>query len=437
MNNRTIYLLIALGTLGIFVFFNIYNQTSGKINSAFFVSSNEKILAESAVIYNYYKNNQPLHTAAIELPLMQDLPDPVIFTVFVDVDEDGEFESRELAVTEMPAFVEKNLPNTFPLLFDDEKDKADNNGRKESKFIRKSESLPVKILLEDFPTVGSSTVIKTLASIKTWDIGEILDVKKKGFIGNLNPSFEFARLISVARAQANPNKVPVSHKGVPDINARKGKPNECVPLSFANSILWLAEKHDFKNNLPPTEGEVLDSLDSEFKYTKDGVKQSDIFPGKEAFTKKYKLPLKNKKIDNEVIEGESQLWKRIVQELNQGEDVELISEFKKSPRGVAEMGHAVTVVGANKVGNKQTIDVHDPATPKGTETYQVDRNGVVVGYPFGKLFVKFIVSESHDGTTPQPPPPPPPPPMPPPTPTPMPIPMPIPTPTPSTSTPNT
>lgn len=330
------------------------------------------IIDKDVKIYQLQQKKKSLDSALLSLRIINLEKDRATFTIYLDLDDNNKFEEEEKVVDEVPALIEKNLPNGFPIRFSDEKKLNNLLGLAFDKPIK------AKVLVNELAQEVTAEKVKL-------EIGDIFN-PTQGFSGS---SFIFAR------EKKDLGKVPVSNNGVEDLEARKGKPNECVPLSLANSLLWLGKKHNFEDKLPKDNDDLIDELAKDLKWTKDGVKNENILAGKEAFTKRRKLPLDNKKIDNVVIDGESQLWKRIVEELNKGEDVELLIDFKQSPKGKAEKGHALTVVGAdkNKKG-KKFISVHDPASPKGSETYEVDRNGQILGYPLGKAYVNFIISES-------------------------------------------
>lgn len=338
----------------------------------------ENIIADKVLLYQYFQNNKPFDSILISIPLTKDLKNPANFTAYLDVNADDKFDENERAVDGVPALVEKHLPNTFPIMFGD------------SKLLKKLVGLPEEAKVKAKIKVGDSTTEVKAEKVHV-EVGKIFN-PAPGLIGNTFEVFTADQL-----------KLPVNNDGVPDLDGRKGKPNECVPISMSNSLLWLAKKHGFAEKLPKTTDDLIDELAKDLKWSKDGVKKENILPGKEKFSQRRDLPLENKKIDDETIEGESQLWKRIVKELNKGEDVELIIDFKDSPKGRVDKSHAVTVVGAdkNKKG-KKFLTFHDPVTKEGNDSYEVDRNGQILGYPFGKTYVNFIISESFAKLSPTP-----------------------------------
>lgn len=355
----------------------------------------DRNLPGDLTLYQFFQNSNPLEGLLVSIPMQQSNDNHLFFSVYLDINADSKFQQNELVVDEMPALIEEEFPNVFPVLA---------NSRHTLNLLNNltdGVSLNSRIVLSD----NSGEYISFERPVqKTYqEIGEIFN-PDPGLVGGIGRIFPGSFSVSKSYAQTakkDPAKVPVNHKGVPDLEARTGKPNECVPLSFANSLLWLAKTHGFESKMPGTDNALIDELATDMKWTRGGTKHDDILPGKEAFTRRRSLELNNKKIDNEVINGESQLWKKIVSELNDGEDVELILDFKQSPKGTADKSHAVTVTGADKTKKgKQTLTFHDPATPKGSETYEMDRNGQIVGYPFGKVYGNFIISESFNGPTP-------------------------------------
>ncbi|MBI2029609.1 hypothetical protein HYT02_04290 [Candidatus Gottesmanbacteria bacterium] len=378
-------------SLFVLFFFLIVSVISLKSQKAVGQSSS---LIGDVTLYQFFQNGNPLEGMLVSIPLNQTIDDPLNFTIYLDINGDKKFHQNEIVVEEFPAFAEEEFPNAFPILAKSKHSIALLTN------LPKGSILDAKIILTN--QTNEKGVIEREAMKTIEDIGEIFD-PAPGFVGGTVNNIFIPPIIDIVYAQGgkkDPSKVPVNHKGIPDLGGRSGKPNECVPLSFANSLLWLAKTHGFGSKMPANDNALIDELVTDMKWTKDGVKHENILPGKEAITTRRGLPLTNKKIDNEVIEGESQLWKKIVAELNDGEDVELIIDFKQSPKGNATKSHAVTVTGADKTKKgKQTVTFHDPATPKGSETYEMDRNGQIVGYPLGKVYGNFIISESFNGPT--------------------------------------
>jgi hypothetical protein len=352
-------------------------------------------LGEDIIIEEYLKGGESLETAYIAIPVLEDIPLPVLWTVFVDVNQDGAFGRNEMAVDEVSTPAEVGIHASFPVLL--------HRGQMRKLLAHSpGEMFAVKIMLEPpFELPGGPLVKEGVATLAEWDIGPILDPDPDRIGGIPSAAFRSPFEISYVFAQQQGGQVNEMNRGVPDIGARRGRQNECVPLSFTNSLTWLASTHNFQNRMPTSTDNTADELASDMGWTQGGVKNEDIMTGKQAFTDRHQLPITNKRIDNEVVNGRSTLWDKIVAELDRGEDVELIIDFKPSPNSSSTGGHAVTVVGANNGNRRQNITVHDPATPPNRgEAYVVDRNGQLVGY-HKKAYVSFIVSESFTTSTQQ------------------------------------
>ncbi len=351
-------------------------------------------LGDDIIIEAYFKNGESLATAYVSIPILLDIALPVLWTVYIDIDQNGKFEHLERGVNQISAGGEAGLAASFPLLYHQKV-------VEELYAIPAEETRSVRIVLEDPFGISVPFVKDGVAARMDWDIGSILDPDPDRIGGITGRSATDLFSVPIASAQqggGQGGQVNEMNRGVPDLGARRGKPNECVPLSFANSLLWLARTHNFQNRMPTSTDNLVDELASDMNWTTGGVKNEDVMAGKKAFTDRHQLPIVNKKIENEVVNGRSTLWDKIISELNDGEDVELIIDFKQSPNSSSTGGHAVTVVGANNANRRQVITVHDPATPPNREeSYVVDRNGQIVGY-HKKAYVNFIVSESATST---------------------------------------
>ncbi|NUM53250.1 MAG: hypothetical protein HUU46_06375 [Candidatus Hydrogenedentes bacterium] len=331
------------------------------------------------------KDGSPLGGASVALPIEENLGAPAEFDVFIDVNRDGTFDPDEQAVDSELSFSEGSVLTVFPVLFEDK--------RKLKKLLRDTHKrIGVRVIVSNFGGMKVGDENDYRGRRIEWDITDAYSFEP-GFIGGAPLEFVAAELCLASTGQKGDEKV--FNDKVPDLGPRAGKKNECVPIASANSLLWLAEKHGFTDDMPDTTTDLLNELDQDMQHTAAGVAPDNFLPGKIAFTNRHMLYLDNKKIDAVVTEGRSDMWDKIVAELKAGEDVELVIDFKDSPSGAVKASHAVTVVGAHSKGTKQWITVHDPLTPKGNDTYRVERNGQVTGHPLGKGFCKFIISESY------------------------------------------
>jgi hypothetical protein len=360
-----------------------------------------QMFGHPVVIYRFLENSESIGTALVSIDAKDTFTSAVEISVYFDVNNDGVFTEDEKGVDAVPAFGETKVPTAFAVIFSDE-------SQLEVLLSDKPKNVDLKIVLRDVDTGDLLDIQEVKAKKTDWEIGKINSVEP-GFIGGmesvLRREWSTFDLLSSGTAYAQNQNVNVFNKDVPDLPARKGKKNECVPISIANSLLWLAKGHNFADKLPAKVNDLIDEIETDVKWTKDkGTKQEDILPGKEKLTTDRALPLDNKKIDGTIIDGRSDLWDKIVEELKHGEDVELIMDNKPGLKNEGvDSSHAVTVVGAQSKGNNQFITVHDSATPIGNDTYKVQRDGSIDGYPVKrtqpgqaalKAFGVSIISES-------------------------------------------
>lgn len=350
------------------------------------------LIGEDVVIAVFKGRRHPGGSAMVEIPFKEDVEGSVTFTVSFDIDGDGFFEGEEVGVDAVTTVAKAELPSAFPVLFSDAKQLR--------RLIQrlKEGSAPVRVVLEDVPEVDVVTE-DALATRVDVDISDAFHNPPPGFTGgwgDLGDWGEIVRDVAVPTAVAG-GPVDIYNADIPDLKPRKGKPNECFPIASANSLLWIAKKHRFEDKMPATSDALLDELDEDVGWTKKGTEDAKMLDGKNAFTRRHGISLSNKKIDNVVTDGKSDLWDKIVKELQAGEDVELMFKKKETSSAKGTSGHAVTVVGANNKKGKQYVVVHDPLTREGNDTYEVARDGRLVGYSAlgGKFFVEFIISESY------------------------------------------
>ncbi len=353
----------------------------------------EGVIGDPISLVLFTRHDHPTGSAMVEVPFTEDLEGAVTFTVSFDLDRDGVFTAEEIAVDHVSAPARTEFPSAFPVLFSRSKRLEDLEP------LTSEHDVPVRVVIEDLPGGGTGALVKeTEVERATFEIAGAFHPPPVGFTGGGPFDNAGAAIIEfvVPPARAGGGDVNVHNDGVPDLKPRKKKPNECFPLASANSLLWLAKKHKFEDKMPATSDDLADELDGDVGWTKKGTEDAKMVDGKDAFARRHGIPLVNKKIDNEVTDGQSNLWDKIVSELQDGEDVELIIKKKETAVAKGTAGHAVTVVGANSKKGKKYVTVHDVLTREGNDTYEVGRDGRLIGYSAlgGKYFVEFIISES-------------------------------------------
>ena len=339
-----------------------------------------KIIGEDIKVYEVVKKDEPVGVAYVVVPYQTRSQDYEWINIRLDANGDGRFEDDEWLVKNSWATIKTDLPDAF--YFDSPfKDSRPKNFKAQIK-LSKNE-------LKSFKEKGVLSE-RVISEVSVFDYTQFQDHEEHpDFVDDLEDVSVQSSL--TVFAQDTPRDKGVFHQDVPDLTQPKTS-GSCVVYSTANSFLWLAKKHGYKN-------EVFEK-DSFNKYTdltarlidclewdpRRGVKRSKIIKGKECFIKRFKLPLeahevtwsKQGKVGENILDA-------LFAELKRGQDVELgLSLFKG---GKKTGGHMVTLVGVK--GKK--IKVHDPANGKQTDEYEVDSEGALTGYRVFKDSDKAVI----------------------------------------------
>lgn len=169
---------------------------------------------------------------------------------------------------------------------------------------------------------------------------------------------------------------------VPDLGQRIA---ECAPTAAANSIISLAEEHGISLSDLPTGTEIVDGLKGDMDWTpENGVLPDDFVEGKNKWAAKNGLPIRTEKVGDQ--HGRNTLQEILDAMAAQGGAAAEIRMKFADANGKVKGGHMVTVVGIRVVGDQTFLDINDPRTPAGTDTYEVSGN-VIEGYPYDGLAI--------------------------------------------------
>lgn len=200
-----------------------------------------------------------------------------------------------------------------------------------------------------------------LAPVTKYDLGNLID------LAAVTKPEESMKGVATAQEPAQPTLAD----GTADITQR---PAECAPTGAANSIIGLAQAHGESSKLPGNPMDLVDQLKGEMNWTPaDGVVPEDFVAGKNRAAAQLGLPIRTELIGDR--DGAS-TFEQLQQTLAKGGAAELRIRFTVPGGRKVIGGHLVTVVAATEVNGDQYIDVHDPATPDGTETYRVEGNNI-------------------------------------------------------------
>ncbi|MFA7284416.1 MAG: hypothetical protein WC004_01170, partial [Candidatus Absconditabacterales bacterium] len=172
---------------------------------------------------------------------------------------------------------------------------------------------------------------------------------------------------------------------------------ECAPTSAVNSLLRLMADHERIEELQGGNPyQLVGELKGLMKRTlADGVTPDNFVSGKQARTARRGLPITTKKVGTSGGEGTLDELQKV---LESGGAAELRLRFTNLSRQTVG-GHMVTVTAVRQVDDQRYIDVHDPLSPKGTETYQLEGNRII-GYSMhnGPTYVSVGFTQTREET---------------------------------------
>lgn len=220
--------------------------------------------------------------------------------------------------------------------------------------------------------------------VETVDVGQMWDFSKV-----TKPEEAMTGPSTALAATTAPNQ-----NATPDIGQRIA---ECAPTAAANSLISLMRKNNQGDKLPADPTALIDQLKADTKWTPgNGSLPDDFVAGKNMWAARMGVPIRTEKIGEQDGRGTIQELREV---LDKGGAAEMRVRFTR-PGGTKVIGgHLVTVVAVRTVNGQDFIDIHDPASPTGTDTYQVDGNQLM-GYAVfeGDTYVSWGFSQIWEKT---------------------------------------
>jgi hypothetical protein len=304
----------------------------------------ERILGPEIEIVSFTERGKSIGKALLYVSFLKS-KDRVRLNAFFDLNSDGNFEEAERLVKNFSLKPRESWRSGIPFSHPSELGK----------------DVLVKIVLD---TGGS---LQKSAKVGKEEAGALLDLatvknpeeSMKGWGGEV--------LAADPVTQA-------SRGNVPDLTQRIA---ECAPTAAANNIISLAEEHGVSPGDIPTPTEIVDGLKGDMKWTPaDGVLPDNFVKGKNEWAAKNGLPIRTRKVGDA---NGATILTNILDAMAKGGAAEARIRFS-TPAGKVAGGHMVTVTGVRTEGGQTFIDVNDPKTPQGTETYEVNGN-IIEDYP--------------------------------------------------------
>lgn len=263
----------------------------------------------------------------------------------VDSNGNGSFEPDEWEIKNVPVTPSAERPNTLGL-------------RARLPLDRPVRLLAVTSTRPQDPTSPRGQKAEFTVSPATHEVGRLLD------LGTVTNPEESMKGLPVVFAQTGQLAEGVDAL---DIDQRIA---ECAPTAAANGLYGLAKKNGQDGKLPKNPVEAIDQLKGDVRWTPaEGSLPDDFVKGKNEFAARAGLPIRTAKVGDK--NGLTSL-DEIKKALEGGGAAELRLKF--SENGKFKGGHLVSVVGVREVDGRTFLDIHDPLTPAGTDTYELSGN---------------------------------------------------------------
>lgn len=307
----------------------------------------------------FTSDGEQVGKASVAVPFLRGVEHAVV-SVAIDLNKDGAYSQDEIVVKNRLVGTQDDWVNRFYF---------SHEARLEGNFNALVMLSGEDISIDSFDTLpdGVESVAVNI-TVDSFEIGTLLDLST---VTNPEESMKGPGF-NVAYAE----DTDITTDGVPDISQR---PGECAPTSAANSLISLINQNGNDDQKPDNQTGLIDDLKKDMNWTpQNGVLPDDFVRGKNTWAARNGIPIRTKKVGDK--NGISTI-DAIQEALENGDAVELRIKFGNPATGKAVGGHMVTVTGIHVDGDEVSIDVNDPASPTGTDSYEINGN-LITDYPF-------------------------------------------------------
>jgi hypothetical protein len=324
------------------------------------------IIGSSGMLYVYTVDGSLNGGGTVTLDFTADGGYPIL-NVALDYNGDGTYNAYESedvlqekwAARNARSYVTAETKNNFVVDISDPSIIA-------SASIRGVATFSDRELLEDWWNDASIEKQTIELSVETYELSTILGLNVPGGGPGVYRGFADGFSLGTPFAYAQPSvpdlDVDLEYE-IPDIRQES---MECAPTSITNNMIGLAKANGRDGDLPPAE-EMIEELKEDLQFGdegKAGVLDKNYIAGKNAFMRRYNLPVITTEIQNPSFDD-------IADALANGSVVEMDLAFIDAANGNAHTAsHVVTVTGLSSDGGDFTLRGRDSATPDGHESWQ-------------------------------------------------------------------
>lgn len=337
MLNKKIYILLPILLIGLAVFLFFQRPTL--------------VLADDISLIVYEHNGESTGVAGVRVPFQVSSNNDVL-NIYID---------NELVAENVPVAPVENWSNTYSFV----------------RTLTNDKSYLVRVVL------GKQSVEKVLLP-EVRDAGGLLDLTTI-----TDPENATKGIISTVRAEEP--VVEITQSDVPDLTQQTA---ECGPTVAANGIIALTNRHgtaEQKEKVKNSAG-LISELKTDMKWTRENGTPPDLFvAGKNAWAQKNGFPIRTEKLGDA---NGLQALGVIQQALADNNAVVELRVAFADANGKQAGGHIVSVTGFHQGYGQTYLEVNDPASPEGSDMYEI-RGNVLSNYGYfnGHTVLSWVIVE--------------------------------------------
>lgn len=348
------------------------------------IDGGQEILYPNSRVLRYQIGDQMTAYGYLSFNFKMTSTDMVYAQGFIDLNADGVFSEDEWLIRNQNVRVIEDFPNRFTFELPEVLQETDKVPKLNARIGLTEQVLSVK----DMELVAYHEVTLTIET-ELLDTEFGLDVP--GASEDLKRGLGFMRQSDVMDFE----EISVNSDSLPDLT---GGPMDCFAIATANNLINMTSQNGRRDDLPESPQDIMTELKSDMQY-KDGITNANFLTGKKAFVERYDLPITTEEIKNPTIND-------LADAFANADAVEISTTMIRSASGHANTGHVFTGVSAYQDGDDAGLAVHDPATPEGTDTMDINMSGgdsqyIILDYPMwdGIVFVDAIFLQYWDSSS--------------------------------------
>lgn len=340
------------------------------------------VLSEKSSILRYQIGNSITDFAYLSYHFKESSTGDLYAQGFIDLNDDGQYTDDEWFIINEEVRVIKDFPNRFSFLLPDGLKSVDTLPEYKVELMLTTQKEKSRV---DMQSVG---MVELDIDVET----ELLDTEFGLDVPGASEDLKRGVGSKYQSDTMDFEETGVDTSDLPDLT---GGPMDCFAIATANNLINMTKQNDRRDDLPGNPQDIMTELKNDMNYA-DGITNANFLIGKAAFVARYNLPITTVEIKNPSIND-------LADAFADADAVEISTTMIRSASGHANTGHVLTGVSAYQDGDDAGIATHDPATPEGTDTMDINMSGgdnqfIIIDYPLwdGIAFIDSIFLQYWD-----------------------------------------